>query len=449
MQFVKANWILLTCGAVGLIAIVVAVIGLMRDDVVEAMQRRASEAAQINRLRSNPRNEACIEAERQRAQSFEKAYEEALELAAEINRREPLLAGVFPDPAQRPLRYQFKEAYVDAVYELPRVLNAGDLPDEHDVADEQEILADLARRKAEQEAEGGAPAQPIDQQPTAGIFQPGLNMPWGQPTGRGMMPGMPPGMRPGMPMMGGVPGAGGFAPTDEARRRACVRKARNVPIYATVDRTRPDVSFHISPIVDDPNPPTPRDMWYAQVGLWIQQDIVRAIRKLNDEAAAALPEGEAHVGNMPVKRIVSIRVHGYVAPSGELVPFDAAAGAGAALGGGPGSAEALRSFTGRKSDEQFDVVRFTLTAVVDQRDLLQVVDAVTGANFYQLIDLDFTALEPDDVRADGYFYGGEPVVQATLTFEGYMARRVFKEMMPKEVLEALGIIAPAAAPEGV
>lgn len=221
---------------------------------------------------------------------------------------------------------------------------------------------------------------------------------------------------------------------DEVLYRASVRKARSVRVYAT-----PGV-FHASPLIHMSGAPSPRDIWYAQVSLWIQEDIVDAIRKLNDDAAQDLAEEDVNVVHLPVKRIVDITVDGYVLGPGTIVPFprtsveQRSGQAGSAAREGPPD----QSFTGSASGEQFDVVRFTLQVVVDQRDMLKLVDYVTRENFYQLIDARYEKLSSPDM--EGYFYGHEPVVLATLDFEGFMARKVFKGMMPEAVLIDLGIV---------
>ncbi|MCK4340912.1 MAG: hypothetical protein KAY37_04225, partial [Phycisphaerae bacterium] len=223
---------------------------------------------------------------------------------------------------------------------------------------------------------------------------------------------------------------GGNIDVNEAQTRAAIRKARNIRVYAEAEPARS--SFHISPIIAGDRPPQPLDIWYAQVGLWIQTDVVNAIRKLNEEAAAELDEGKAHVANMPVKRLVDVQVFGYVTSKGQPVSFERV------IKGGSSSGSAPPSFTGRLSDEQFDVVRFAVIVIVDQRDLLKLVDRVIRENFYQLVGLQYTAVSR--VKDDGlYFYGEAPTVKATLNFEGYMSRKVYEAMMPPKVREALGI----------
>ena len=81
---------------------------------------------------------------------------------------------------------------------------------------------------------------------------------------------------------------------------------------------------------------------------------------------------------------------------------------------------------------------------MDKRDLLKLVDSVTRTNFYQLVGAEYAAVEGTDTGE--YLYGDAPLVRATLDFEGYMSRRIFKGMMPAEVLRDLGIA--AAGPQG-
>jgi hypothetical protein len=75
---------------------------------------------------------------------------------------------------------------------------------------------------------------------------------------------------------------------------------------------------------------------------------------------------------------------------------------------------------------------------IDQRDLLRFVDELIRQNFYQLVGLRYQAGPPGGQEGD-YYYGDGPVVIATLDFEGYMARKVYLDLMPDSVREDLGI----------
>jgi hypothetical protein len=428
------------------------------------MNQHLQTAREIGSLIGDAQNDETINAEKELGRKFEQEYEAVLRTAETINERKPLLDGVFPRPAQLETQYRFRQVYVRKLWDLPRELKAGTLPSDQEVQDEAEILADKARRKAEQEGESvEGPAPPLA--PAPGFAPaPGPTPPSGVPPGYGrgvgrMGPGLPgragtvrggpgtsgmlrPGVQPSM-VRGGPPGVAPVGissgvQSDEAHQRAAVRKARNIRIYAS-----PETSLHVSPIAYSEEAPTARDMWYAQVSLWVQQDLVTAIARVNEEAAQQLGEKEAHVANLPVKHIVSIQILGYVTPGGFLVPFPSAAtpqAAQASPSEGPQAGPTVTSFTGRKSDEQFDVIRVALTVIVDRRDLLKLIDSITRSNFYQVVGAQYEAT--DSVDPAGYFYGPGPVIRAVLEFEGYLARKLYKAMMPDDVLKDLQIASP-------
>jgi len=489
MQFVKTHWILLASGVAALVGIVLAVIGMTRDNVVAEMKKRMQLAAQIGALAKDAQNQATIDAEVERGRKFGQEYENVVQAAESINERQPLMEGVFPEPAQLDTPYRFRETYKRRMWELPHALKAGSLPNEDEIRDEAEIMADLERRKQEQggdTTEGAeAPGQPTGGPPLGGGkgggFPPvggggkgGATPPVGGGGKGGALPPVGGGGKGGGPALGGG-GKGGAAPAgggraragpsagqtpravaaqgrpatplptgvqaDEARRRAAVKKARSIRIYASAD-----TSFHVSPIAYSEDAPRPADMWFAQVSLWIQEDLASAIARLNDEAAQQMAGKEINVASMPVKNIESIRVHGYMSGTGALLSFSALSQSPTGRPGAAGPAgPVLTSFTGRKPNDQFDVVRLTLTAVVDERYLLQLIDSITRANFYQLVGLEYATVEP--AEREGYFYGDAPAVRAVLDFEGYMARKIYKALMPEDVLRALGITGPGAGKE--
>ena len=411
MQFLKAHWILLACGLVGLLAIGLLSLGMTRKNVVEEMNRRVSEASEIASLKSSPKNQEAIDAEVERGKKFEEEYNSTVREAERINKREPLRTGVFPVPASDQVAYNFQELYEDKLYELPRALLAGGPPTPEEVQDEAERMQEARRRDDERKAPDEAPA-----------------------VGSTALPSPPPGAAPGPPLS---PEASGAGKGSEAELRASIRKARNIRMYA--EMTAQHSCFHISPIGQLQRVPTAEEMWEAQVTLWVQQDVVNAIRKLDDEAAEQLPEKDRHVEFMPVKRLLEIRVFGYTGAAGQLVRFNAAAATGTSSGAAPTryrSPDYRPSFTGRKGDENFDVISFGLAAVIDQRDVLRLVDRITRENFYQLTSIQYDALPPGGGEGV-YFYGSAPLVLATMNFEGYMARKAYKEMMPAGVLREL------------
>ena len=434
MLFVKSHWISLLSGFAALVAIAGVVYGMTRSGVVEEMEQHTRLAHTIKQLRAHPQNQSTIDAEEQRSRNFQAEFSRTLQVAETINKREPVLAGVFPAAVLPQKPYRFVEKYKEQLYELPRRLEAGDLPSAQEIEDEAEAIEEERRRAEEEAQDGGAaapeigqarpdrPVPPVPPRPPNPFAQRGSRV---APPGSGIGQSTTPGA--------GRPSAGALA---DAGQRAAAKKARSIRMYASLDPQRS--SFHISPIVEGRDKPSPEDMWYAQVSLWVQQDIVDAIRKINDQAAQQLAarNEDAHVGNMPVKRVEGIQVRGYVLDTGEIVPFPglrlAAGGSSGARGGG-----SQETFTGRKGDEQFDVIRFLVTVIIDLRDLQQLIDGIARENFYQPVGAEYEIVPPE--YESGYYYGGEPVYRARLDFEGYMARKSYKGIMPKAVLDVLGI----------
>ena len=439
LEFIKTYFITLLCVLVAIGAVVVGVMGASSDKVVKEMKAEISKtgASSIRSLMSNPKNPKIIEAEKQRGKLFEQEYKKTVAKADAINKRDVLMAGVFPKPEKAATPFKFKEAYSRTMAVLYKQIDADTLPTPAEIQEEEQNIQDLLVLEAEQKAEEqGAeePKTPAVARGTPG--RPGLG-PRGVPLGR---PGM--GLRMGGRMAGGVgmgrpgmaaqPGGPNLAAVDRSKPkynpvyRAQVKKALSIRCYYDPE------TFHVSTIVDDPAAPPPDQMWYAQVGLWVQQDIVKAIAAMNERAAAAVTEGDPCVENVPVKRLVLLRVRGYeVGGKVGEIPFLAR--------GNTTPPPPEVSPTGRKCNEQYDVVRFVVIVVIDQRDVLRLIDEICRVNFYDCIDFNYEAVDQQAAMAEGYFYGTAPVVQATYEFEGYMLREIYQPLMPAAVRTLLGI----------
>ena len=460
MQFIKTHLISLLCAVAGLAFLGVTAWGMMVTSVKDELKKRVSAAAVIRTLQASPKNQDLIDAEKLRGEKFQAEFVATVAIAKEINRRAPLMEGAFPKPDTLSTRFEFQERYRRALRGFSVTLLAGGLPTQSEIDDEVENVEDLQAMEAEMEAENepkddedreGRPRRrtPTRRQlrrtrnvgPRSGPFGEGIGGPFGE----------------GMISEGGHGGHGGpafpsrgaqnrfgraapvrnyRAPTGEPKYdpqfRALVAKARSIRCYA-----EPLEAFHVSPIRTKESAPTPQEMWEAQVGIWIQQDVVEAIAEMNNRAALEVRDGDAFVEQMPVKRIESLLVHGYMLPKdseqGSYYPFEASGGNNRSAGEPPPI-----SFTGREPDDQFDVIHFTITVFVDQRELLTLIDDISRKNFYKSVELEYRKLNPEDV-APGYMYGTGPVVRAKIRFEGYMARPLYAPMMPKEVRVILGI----------
>lgn len=428
MQFVKTHMVSLICGALGLLFVGAAVMGMMQDSVKIEMENRARMQGEIAGLRSNPKNPEIIRAEEERGKLFEQEFSAALEEVRKINERKPLIEGVFPTTKSTAAAFDFKAAYDAAISELLKTMRAGDLPNAGEIAEEVRVVAELQKHEALVQAGGGLSAPAISEQPVAPPpVHPAAPMIGGGGGGRMAGGGM---AMPG----GGVSVAPGAEPKYNPVFRAYVNKARSIRTYAS------RAALSVSPIINATTDISAEAMWYAQVGLWVQQDVVNAIAAVNETARAQLPPGEElNVEYAPVKRLEKVILQGYQTGQG-LVQFPAADLGSTAGGVNPGGAtvqtlEAPRkSFLGTTCNDEFDVVRFTLIVIMDQRDILALIDALSRQNFCKCTHLSFTPAPPQD----GYLYGADPVARVTLDFEIYYARAFFGQWMPNDVKAKLG-----------
>ena len=67
--------------------------------------------------------------------------------------------------------------------------------------------------------------------------------------------------------------------------------------------------------------PTLTEVWSAQLGYWIQRDVVEAIVAVNEQASEEAKAAglDRWVGTMAVKDLISIRLSKFVPKSGDLV----------------------------------------------------------------------------------------------------------------------------------
>lgn len=222
-----------------------------------------------------------------------------------------------------------------------------------------------------------------------------------------------------------------------ARYRA---RANELGVYADVS-----VFDGVPTAVPDVAPSLAR-CWDWQERAWMHHDIVRAVARAN--GSAGIPEGI-------VKRLIKI--------SADKTAWDAGdRGTPAPQAFDPGEDKAptdfSRSVTGRVSgpgskNKWFDVRTITLEIVVSSQRLPAFIDALAATNFITVLDLD---LNKADVHADlreGFFYGDEHVVKATMKLEFVMLRAWRAADMPDDVKVGLGMVdgvegaaAPAAAP---
>ena len=379
---------------VGMTALAASVAGMSSSAVVTTMNRHKASAMRIKTLMRDPRNAECVEARQRKVAAVEHECNAVQRYLSSVHGRRPLIDGVLPVARSDAERYAFAEAYAAAIVSFADQLGAAGPAGPAEVAIAQREVDELRAWLAEQDGDEIRLEHPARSAVIGEFGGPRSN-------------------------------SSNYKGRDQrfdATLRANVDRARHILCYA---QTR---SFHISPVIGGRRP-SMEEIWHAQVGLWIQQDLVEAVARLNHEAAAAQSDREAHVQYSPVKRIIEVEILGYHG-DGSTIPF---ASIDDRRSRGFGEARLIFKPLG---DGYVDVVRFRVALIVDQRDLLEVVDRIVGENLYRCLNLSFQT--PKDERDAGYLYGSEPVVCAQLYIEAYFARELFEPLMPEEVLRRLG-----------
>jgi hypothetical protein len=183
------------------------------------------------------------------------------------------------------------------------------------------------------------------------------------------------------------------------------------------------------------------------VSLWIEQDIVQALRRVNEEAIKArnLPAEDQWVVNLPVKHLVWLRLSDYLLAqptgaegrSGGAVSLLHRSGGSGGGSGGVRFGQLSDAFTGRSRNSDYDVVHFAINVVVDARDLPKVLLEICKQNFITPIQVQYRAVNAMTAAANGYLYGSGPLLNVDIACEALFFRSNYESMMPPLVKDIL------------
>ena len=187
----------------------------------------------------------------------------------------------------------------------------------------------------------------------------------------------------------------------------------------------------------------PEEIWLAQLGLWIQQDVAKALADANASSSS--------VATSPVKELVEIEIpHGR-----EVYAVPGAAGAAPSpMGAAPASSVATNgptdalpkdfgtSPTGRVCNGVFDVVHFTVCVNVDATQVNKVIQQLQHARLLTVYWSDISVVNSVEKQQEGYFYGPVPVVTLTLRCEELFMRSWTRPLMPQSIKQFLNVQEP-------
>lgn len=368
-------------------------------------------------------NDAAINKLQRVYKQLESEYSEIYQEATRLNKagHEVMLSGLFPQPMDNSRQFRAREAYRDQFRSLYEALNAGSKPGPEAVQEmldqtESDLRSSYLLSETERLSE--------DQQ-------------------------------------------------RELRKRQAERlvdlykqTASEHHVYAEPVKLDPRTGewqtgpFQIGDWAKGRKPPM-EDLWEGQMQLWIQQDLVRALRMVNN-----MQNPDTSLREVPVKRVKKMLVKpGYVGvPEG-----------GRIRGGVPDESKVQEivekmqqakqsrlpadftiSPTGRKSNPVYDVRHAVLTLVIDSQRIPQLFNAISSVNFMTIIGMDITDVDEYEAMRDGYYYGSDDAVELDLTVEtlwlrswtaGHLTEQIaadqneqFDEgLMPDEVRYTLGL----------
>lgn len=182
------------------------------------------------------------------------------------------------------------------------------------------------------------------------------------------------------------------------------------------------------------------DMWYAQMGLWIETDVAKAIATANASSNSILTS--------PVKRLIKITLpradKGFyimdVSQSGnrgnnQTPPPPVA----------PGTLVAAASPSGRVSNTLYDVVHFEMSVDVEADMIPVFLKDLTGDQFIYVNELNLSKVDSIAMQRQGYLYGDKPVARLDLKCEMLFLRDWTAPLMPPEIKQYLGVQPPQTA----
>ncbi|MEY4634477.1 MAG: hypothetical protein RJA55_275, partial [Acidobacteriota bacterium] len=254
---------------------------------------------------------------------------------------------------------------------------------------------------------------------------------------------------------------------DERLARSC-EHARQFSLYADAASIgAPDKSRRTTKL-------KPIDLFLMQWNYWVAEDVLAALKAAN---------GEKDVLQGPVKRILALSstlqapsaagAPADGAPAGDgsepppAPPADDGSGAPAAEGdpavaaaptGEPinpdaplPAADYSKSFTGRTTNQLFDIITCEVRLVVQTSAIPQVIDELSKRNFITVTDVRVRPVDSFAAAEEGFMYGAAPVSAVSLRLETVWLREWTGPFMPDDLrsrLNTSGSLLGAGTPDG-
>jgi hypothetical protein len=466
MELVKKNIISVICGAVAIIAIVASFfpLGGYVADLQKSLDTSKSTYSTLDGLRTKSRtlpvtkldeattpapltifpNPEVIEKAGAVVKQVEGQSIKMRDAAIAMNKKKQLVEGALPEP-RPPLDIRFRDRYVALLSppltgpnmqasgepcKLLKDYKAGVLPNAQLIEQEKARLqAEILNTRVQKNAQGQVINQPeltdlaaqvaieVPQRFKKAVAEKSLF--YVESPGAGGASGM-----------GGIGGTGG-------------------PLGATLD---------MAPGIAGNGRPRPDSIWWAQVALWIQTDVLEAVKEANTTKDPLTGKVPANLMEAPVKRLIKVNVpmvNSFIVAPGAAPaapPADPNAAADTALTKTP-----QVSPTGRASNGMFDVVQFRIDADIETDKIPQFIRTLSHNRLMSVLRVELKGVDAEQAELAGYYYGkdaagnSKPVSTVTMDCEALLLRSWTIPLMPRIIRTQLAIPdppapTPAAAP---
>jgi len=224
--------------------------------------------------------------------------------------------------------------------------------------------------------------------------------------------------------------------------------AQSIHLYADVDIDSPGFPFDVGRWSKPGPRPKMSDVWEGQLGLWIQQDIAKAIAMTN-----RVEDTQSNVMIAPVKHLIRIRlVPGYVGlggargglyDSGNSGGANSEAGSAQPTDGRQGPFQTASDFsvspTGRRSNAMYYVRHVNVSLIIDSQMMPLLFENLQRVNFMTILKISVRDVDEYEALRKGYVYGTGDSVRLDMLLETIWLWDWTVGYMPNEVRRSLGV----------
>lgn len=405
MDMLRRHWQNIVLGVVIVAAAGLGGWGYSQGSAISAqMEEPAKLESKLKSLQSTGANPAMIEAEKARNARARTEFESAIRTGRDLQvydsffetknergeiqrvKREPLVPNALPAPASNADAFAFRNAYIKERDRLIAKLHGGPPPSAEDI---QLVSMELRSKSAATEK------QPDEA--------------WSLSEGAVVE----------TPTMSRRPQSREELLRQDASFVAGMRRAKQIWMYVEPS------ALGVHTLAGFDEPPSAESIWQAQMSLWIQRDIVTALARVNEAAAAELGKADAAdklwVANLPVKNLRRLSIRDRLGK-----------------GGGQNMTQVTwaDSFTNKNNNASMFMVPVQMEVVVEAAALPALLTELARVNFYTPIAVSFYAVPPD-LGQKVYQYGAGSILRVVIDLEGYYFRDVFEAWIPESLKPVL------------